>query len=93
MVEPLRRFVAGTPRLHRVHSRIPVGLVVIFQRGCRLEKANAPEHRPFRRRHNKPVANCLGVDAKRNSAGVRQEKHRCEPDRPGESFPVIALDR
>jgi len=93
MAEPLRRFVVGTPRLHRVHSRIPVGLVAIFQRGCRLEKANAPEHRPFHRRHNKPVASCLGVDAERNSAGVRQGKPGCEQDQPGKYFTVIEFDR
>jgi len=72
---------------------MPVGLVVIFQRGCRLEKANAPEHHPFHRRHNKSVANCLGVDAERDSAGVRREKHRCEPDQPGKYLSVIVPGR
>lgn len=93
MVNPSRRFVVGTPRLHRVHSRILVGLVVTFQGGCRLEKANAPKHHPFHWRHNRSVVDCLGVDAERNSAGVRQDKPRCEPDQPGKYFSVITLNR
>ena len=70
-----------------------MGLVVILQRGRHMEKVKAPEHRPFHRRYNKSSANHLRVDAERNSGGVRREKPRCEADQPGESFPVIALDR
>jgi len=69
------------------------GFAVIFQRGRYAEKAEAPEHRPFHRRYNKSFANRFGVDAKRNSVGVRREKPRCEADQPCESPPVIALDR
>ena len=36
--------------------------IVILQRGRYLEKVEAPEHRPFRWRHNKPFANHLGMD-------------------------------
>ena len=93
MIEPFRRFVVGTARLHRVYSRIPVGLVVIFQRGRRLEKVKPSERRPFHRHHTKFMANCLRVDAKRKSAGVRQEQPRCEADQLGKFFPPIALDR
>jgi len=70
-----------------------VGPVVILRSRHYVEKIETPEHRTFRRRHDKPFANCLGVDAERNSGGVRREKPRCKPDQPGESFPMIALDR
>ena len=64
MIEPFRRFVVGTARLHRVYSRIPVGLVVIFQRGRRLEKVKPSERRPFHRHHTKFMANCLRSEGK-----------------------------
>ena len=57
-----------------------------------MEKIKAPEHRPFHRRHNEPFANCLGVDAERNSGGIHREKPGCEADQPGEPPPEIALD-
>jgi len=93
MIRLLRRFLFSVARHYRVYSTTPVNLVVILQRGCHLEKVKAPEHRPFRWRYNKPFSNCLGVDAERNPGGVHREIPRCESDQPGESFPVIALDR
>ena len=87
MITPLGRFVLGTARLYRLCSRTPVDLVVILQRGHYLEKAEAPERRPFRRRYNKSFPNHLGMDAGRNSGGIRREKPRCEADRPGQSVP------
>ena len=74
-------------------SRLLKNTAVILQRGGHLEKAKAPEHRLFHRCYDRSFANNLGVDAERNSDGVRREKSRRESDRPGESFPVIALDR
>ena len=79
--------------LDRVHPKILVDPIVILRRGRYVEKIKTPEHRPIHRRHDKPFANCLGVDAERNSGGVRREKPGREPDKPGESFPMIALDR
>jgi len=70
-----------------------VGFVVILQGGYHLEKVTTPEHCPFHRRHNKSIANCLGVDAERNSGRVHREKSSHESDRPGESLPVITLDQ
>ena len=58
-----------------------------------MEKVNTPEHCSFYRCYNKSFTNRLGVDAERNSDGVHREKSKREPDRPGESFPVIAPDR
>jgi len=58
-----------------------------------VEKVNTPERCPFYRCYNKSFANRLGVDAKWYSDGVHREKSKHEPDRPGESFPVIAPDR
>jgi len=52
-------------------SRLLKGLVVIFQRGHHLEKVKPPKHRPLHRGYNKSFANRFGVDAKRNSGGVR----------------------
>ena len=66
---------------------------VILRRRHYVEKIKAPEHHPFHRRHNKPFANRLGVDPGQNSGGVRREKPGCEPDHPGQSFPLIALHR
>ena len=93
MIEPLGRFVVRTTRPRRFYSSIPVCPVVILRRSHYVEKTKAPEHRPFHRRHNKLFAYCLGVDAKQNFAGVHQEKPRCKAGQPGESPPVIALDR
>ena len=70
-----------------------MGLVVILQRGRYVEKVNSPEHRPFHWRYNKAFTNRLGVDAKRNSDGVRREKSKYESDRSSESFSAIAPDR
>ena len=78
--------------LYHVYSRTLVGSVVILRSRHRMEKIKAPEHRPFHRRHNGPFANRLGVDAERNSGGVHREKPGCQEDRPGETFPTIALD-
>ena len=72
MIRPLRRFVLGGARLYRVYLRTPVDRVVIFRRGRGLEKAEAPEYRPLRRRHNKPFANRLGMGVERNSGRVRR---------------------
>ena len=70
-----------------------MGLVVILQRGRYVETVNPPKHRPFHRHYNKTFTNRPGVDAERNSDGVRQEKAKRESDRPGESFHAIAPDR
>ena len=93
MTRPLRRFVFGAPRLYHVYSRTPADLVVILQRGRRLEEVKAPEYRPFHRGYNKSFASRFGVDAERNSGGVCREKPGCEADQPRESFPVIPPDR
>jgi hypothetical protein len=69
------------------------GVADVLQRSRYLEKLEAPEHRPFRRRHNESFANCLRVDAERDPDGVRPEKPRHEPDRPCKSFSAIACDR
>ena len=68
--ETLKKVRIPCSTLHRVHSRTPADLAVILQRGCRVEKVKAPEHRPFHRRCNKPFANRFGVDAERNSDRV-----------------------
>ena len=70
-----------------------MGAAVILQRGRHLEKVKAPEHHPFHRYYDRSFANHLGIDAEWNSGGVRQKKSGREPDRPGESFPIIPLDR
>jgi len=93
MIRPLRRFAFGAACLYHVYSRKPVDLVVILQRGRRLEKVKAPERRPFHWCYDRSLANHLGVDTERNSGGVHREKLRCEADQPGGSFPVIPLDR
>ena len=92
MARPLRRFVFGAVHLYHVYSRTPADLVVILQRGRRLDEVKAPEYRPFHRRHHRSFANHLEVDAERNAGGIHQEKPRGEADRPGESFPIIQLD-
>ena len=58
-----------------------------------MEKVKSPKHRPFRRGYNGSFASRLGVDAERNSDGIRQETSKRESDRPGKSFTAIALDR
>ena len=85
--------IFGVARLYHVYSRKPAGLLVIFQRDCHLEKAKAPEHRPFHWCCDRSSANHLGMDAERNSGGVHREKLRCEADQPGEFLPVILPDR
>ena len=80
-------------RLYRIYSTVHVGPVVILQRGHHLEKVKAPEYCPFYRRYHKIFANRFGMDAERNSGGVRREKPRCKANQPGETFPVIALGR
>ena len=50
-----------------------------------MEKVEAPECRPLHSRYDGTSANCVGVDAERNSDEVREEKSRCKSDRPGES--------
>ena len=82
------RIQCGTSSSHLLKNT-----AVILQRGGHLEKVKTPEHRPFPRCYNRSFANNLGVDAERNSDEVRREKSRRESDRPGESFPAIALDR
>jgi len=79
--------------LDRVRSRTPVGAAVILQTGRRLEKVKTPKHRAFHRRYDRSLANHLGVDAEQNPDGVHSNKSGCESDRPGESPPVIALER
>ena len=70
-----------------------MGAAVILRRGRHLEKVKTPEHRPFHRCYDGSFTNRLGVDAERNSDGVRQGKSKRQSDRPGESFPVVAIDR
>jgi len=45
-------------------------LAVILQGGCYMEKAKAPEHRPFHWRYNKSFANRFRADAEQNSDRV-----------------------
>ena len=71
MIRPLRRFVFGAARPYRVYLKTPLGLAVVLQRSRDMEKIRAPEHRPFHRGYNKSSANRFGVDAERNSGGVR----------------------
>ena len=78
MIRPRRRLVFSAARLYRVYSRTPVGTTVILRRGRYVEKVEAPKCRPFHRRHNKSFANRFGVDAERNSDGVRREKSKRE---------------
>ena len=82
----------GAACIYYVYSK-HVGTTVVLQRGCYVEKAKAPENRPFHRRYNKSFANYLGVDAKWNFDEIRPEKPGLESDWSGGSFPVIALDR
>ena len=58
-----------------------------------MEKAKAPEHRSFHWRHNRSLADRLGMDAEWSSNGVSRKKSRHKSDSPGESFPAIALNR
>ena len=93
MIRPLRMFVFDTARLYRVHSRTPACLVVVLRRGHHMEKAEAPEHRPFHWSYNESFANRLGVDVERNSDEVRQGKSERESDQPGEPFSAVLPDR
>ena len=80
--------IFGVARLYHVYSRKLAGLLVIFQRDCHLEKAKAPEHRPFHWCYDRSFANYLGINAERYTHRVHREKFRRESDRPSESFPV-----
>lgn len=62
---------------------------VIFQRGCLVEKVEASKHRSVHWHFNKTFAICVGVHAKRDSDGVRQETSGRGSDRPGKSFLCI----
>ena len=92
MIRLVRRFVFNAACLYRVHSRTPASIVVIVRSGRYVETVETSEHRPFCRSHDGSFANRLGVDAKRNSDRIRREESGGEPDQPGQSFLVIALD-
>ena len=69
-----------------VYSRTPGRAAVVHRTGSYVEKASAPEYRPFRWDYNNPAADHLEVDAKRNSDELSREKSGREPDQPRESF-------
>ena len=67
-------------RLVRVHSRVLVRSAVVHQTGSYVEKAETPEHYPFRRHYNESVADHLEMDAKRNPDRFCRGKSGRKPD-------------
>ena len=64
----------------------PVGAVVIFQRGDRVETTTTPKHRALPRCYDGPSPVRIGVDAKRYHYTIRQQTTGRGPARFGKSF-------
>jgi len=63
-----------------------MGVIVILQRGGRVEAVKTPERCPFPWCYERPITICVRVDGKRDFNTLREGKSGCEPYQPGESF-------